>query len=79
MKKELKVYNAFGENNPSLLLSGQWLKAQGFRAGDKVDVECNDGRLVISKVMENESKYGKTNAVKHSGDQMTKSSDPPLA
>ena len=37
---------------PSITLSGKWLEQLGFGIGDAVQVECSDGRLVITKAEE---------------------------
>jgi hypothetical protein len=36
------------KSTPSLYIKGQWLTEFGFEAGKKVNVECEDGRLVIT-------------------------------
>ncbi len=33
---------------PSLLLSGKWLQDCGFRIGERVNVSCEAGKLVIT-------------------------------
>jgi formylmethanofuran dehydrogenase subunit D len=33
---------------PSLFIKGQWLTALGFEAGQKVNVECEEGKLIIT-------------------------------
>ena len=34
---------------PQILLQGRWLERAGFNAGDKITVNCQQGRLVITK------------------------------
>ena len=34
---------------PQILLQGRWLERAGFNAGDKITVDCQQGRLVITK------------------------------
>ncbi len=34
---------------PTIMLKGQWLKVWGFEIGDKVEVKCEDGKLVIMR------------------------------
>ena len=34
---------------PTIRLKGNWLKEIGFDVGDKIEVECEEGRLVIRK------------------------------
>ena len=57
MRRRLKLHESgdlyhilYGRANskPSLLLKGCWLHDAGFRAGDYVDVEVEEGRLVIT-------------------------------
>lgn len=56
MKKKvrnLKVYdicNANYEKVPMLRLQGKWLRELGFGAGAAINVECNNGKLIISVV-----------------------------
>lgn len=38
---------------PTIRLKGNWLKEIGFEVGDKIEVECEEGRLVIRKKIEN--------------------------
>ncbi len=50
--RELKVTNQSGyhyKSTPTIMLKGQWLKEWGFEIGDKVDVKCEDGKLIIIK------------------------------
>ncbi len=51
-ERKLRVYNgrcAFKEAPPQILLQGKWLERAGFNAGDKITVDCQKGRLVITK------------------------------
>ncbi len=51
-ERKLTVYNgrgAFKEAPPQILLQGKWLERAGFNAGDKITVDCQKGRLVITK------------------------------
>lgn len=51
-ERKLTVYNgrgAFKETPPQILLQGKWLERAGFNAGDKITVDCQQGRLVITK------------------------------
>ena len=34
---------------PAIRIQGQWLSAYGFEAGDKVEIKCEEGRLIITK------------------------------
>ena len=50
--RELTVYNgrgAFKEAPPQIFLQSKWLEWAGFNAGDKITVDCQQGRLVITK------------------------------
>ncbi len=51
-ERRLTVYYGRGEYKkvpPQILLQGRWLEWAGFNAGDKITVECQQGRLVITK------------------------------
>lgn len=54
----LKVYYAWNRNSqiPRINLQGKWLERMGFSIGDRLKVECQDGRIVITK--ENEPTAG---------------------
>lgn len=48
--RKLTVYESSGYHDKptsTIILKGQWLEKYGFSAGTKVDVKCQDGRLVI--------------------------------
>ncbi len=34
---------------PQILLQGRWLERAGFNTGDKITVDCQQGRFVITK------------------------------
>lgn len=50
--RNLKVYGQSNGYNcqdvPTIVLKGKWLKAAGFDIGDRVRLECENGRLVIT-------------------------------
>ena len=51
-ERKMTVYKgrgAFKEAPPQILLQGRWLERAGFNAGDKITVDCQQGRLVITK------------------------------
>lgn len=51
-ERRLTVYNgrgSFKEALPQILLQGKWLERAGYNAGDKITVDCQQGRLVITK------------------------------
>ena len=35
-------------STPSLFIKGQWLTELGFEAGQKVNVECEEGKLTVT-------------------------------
>ena len=59
-ERELKIYEMGGglyqKSIPSIILRGDWLKAWGFNAGDKIVVECSEGELNI-KLSENNDEH----------------------
>lgn len=49
--RELKVVEQSGykyKPTPTITLKGQWLEALGFEIGEKVNVKCEGGRLIIT-------------------------------
>ena len=51
-ERKMTVYKgrgAFKEAPPQILLQGRWLERAGFNAGDKITVNCQQGRLIITK------------------------------
>ena len=53
--REMKVYEQSGKNykpTPTIMLKGKWLEELGFAMGDKVEVKCECGRLIITKADE---------------------------
>lgn len=59
MKRNLKVYYCHTTSksrcycatkdiyNPKIMLTGKWLKALGFGIGDRITLNCEQGRIVI--------------------------------
>lgn len=50
-ERRMTVYKgrgAFKEAPPQILLQGRWLERAGFNAGDKITVNCQQGRLIIT-------------------------------
>ncbi len=37
---------------PTIMLKGEWLKELGFDCGDRINVECQGGKLIITKTDE---------------------------
>ena len=51
-KRKLKVYYGRGRDNcrlPQIVLQGQWLERMGFSIGDSLTVDCQPGRVVITR------------------------------
>ena len=54
MKKirNMKVYNVRRyedyKDTPTIIMKGEWLKEAGFDIGSLIQVECEDGKLVIT-------------------------------
>ncbi len=51
--RTLKVYGQSGyhyKDTPTIVLKGQWLSATGFDIGDKIQVEVENGRLLLQNI-----------------------------
>lgn len=51
-ERRMTVYKgrgAFNEAPPQIFLQRRWLERAGFNAGDKITVDCQQRRLVITK------------------------------
>lgn len=51
-KRTLTVYAGSGKGCSyisQIILQGKWLEALGFSIGDKITVDCQQGRIVIEK------------------------------
>ena len=51
--REMKVYESIGyqyKRTPSNDLKGKLLSELGFDIGESIEVKCEDGRLIITKV-----------------------------
>lgn len=51
--RTLKVYGQSGyhyKDTPTIVLKGQWLSATGFDIGDQIQVEVEDGRLLLQNI-----------------------------
>ena len=51
-KRTLTVYAGSGKGYSyisQIILQGKWLEALGFSIGDKITVDCQQGRIVIEK------------------------------
>lgn len=49
--RKMKVYESSGYNyksTPSIILKGDWLKEIGFDIGGLIQVECENGKLIIT-------------------------------
>lgn len=54
-ERKMKVYAQSGykyKNTATIILKGDWLEECGFEPGTEIKVECDDGKLVITKVEE---------------------------
>ena len=50
--RKMKVYNVSGYNykdTPTIILKGDWLKETGFDIGGLIQVECENGKLIITQ------------------------------
>ena len=51
--RKLKVYGATNKSYqtiPQIKFEGQWLNALGFSAGNKVRLDCEENRITITKL-----------------------------
>ena len=51
-RRKLKVYYGRGRDYrrlPQIILKGQWLERMGFSVGDRLTVDCQPGRVVVTK------------------------------
>lgn len=58
--RKMKVYSSSGynyKNTPSIILKGDWLKESGFEIGSLIQVECEDGKLIITQREEEEKEF----------------------
>lgn len=54
-ERKMKVYAQSGykyKDTATIILKGDWLKGLGFEPGMPIKVECDEGRLVISRMNE---------------------------
>ena len=57
-RRYLTVSSITGYKNkdvPALRINGMWLEDLGFHTGDKVNILCEDGKLVIEKSEDKQS------------------------
>ena len=50
--RNMKVYEQSGyhyKSTPTIMLKGLWLKEFGFSEGTQIQVQCEDGKLIITK------------------------------
>lgn len=45
-------YSPFYQVMPEIRLQGKWLEDLGFYVGEKLQVECKDEKIIISKIEE---------------------------
>ena len=51
--RKLTVYGKtkqFNQTIPQIRLEGQWLNALGFSAGDKIQLDCGENKITITKL-----------------------------
>lgn len=54
--RTLTVYGKISKSDkeiPQIRFEGQWLKALGFLAGDRIQLDCEENRIIITKLPEN--------------------------
>lgn len=54
-KRKMKVYAQSGyryKDTATIILKGTWLETLGFEPGTPINVECDGGRLVITRADE---------------------------
>lgn len=50
-KRTLKVYGMCGyryKDTPTIMMKGKWLEHFGFKVGQEYQVDCKDGKLIIT-------------------------------
>ncbi len=50
--RNMKVYEQSGyryQTTPAIMLKGLWLKEWGFQEGTRISVQCEDGKLIITR------------------------------
>lgn len=50
-KRTLKVYGMSRyryNNTPTIMMKGKWLEHFGFKVGQEYQVDCKDGKLIIT-------------------------------
>lgn len=58
--RKMKVYSSSGynyKNTPSIILKGDWLKESGFDIGGLIQVECENGKLIITQREEEKEQF----------------------
>ena len=53
--RKLTVYGKtkqFNQTVPQIRFEGQWLEALGFLAGDKIQLDCEDNKITITKLQD---------------------------
>lgn len=54
ISRPMKVHETSGYHykpTPTIIMKGQWLEQFGFSAGEKIEVLCEDGKLTITKAV----------------------------
>ena len=56
--RPLKVYETSGYHykpTPTIIMKGQWLEEFGFKVGEKIEVQCEEGKLIVTKAVNEET------------------------
>ena len=56
-ERKLTVYGKMGKSDktvPQIRFEGEWLKTLGFGVGDKIKLDCEEDRIVITKLSGND-------------------------
>ncbi len=61
--------------HPVIRISGKYLERFGFRIGDAITVEINDGRIMVRRLAEPSGDYGENDETIHSSKPKEKSHD----
>ena len=55
--RPVKVYETSGyrcKPTPTIIMKGQWLEQFGFGAGEKITVQCEEGKLTVTRIANTE-------------------------
>ena len=65
--RRLKVYDQTNGHKsvPTLMIKGEWLNSFGFDSGDFIEVKCENEKLIITKIQEEQIPVLIGNVCKH--------------